>query len=368
MRSLVKRLSLRNQLILLSIMIGVSVISIAYVIILTYEKINGYQKVNSFLQFMTKFSPECSVISFVVVIFCVVLFAFLVVAFIKYIVLMQIRNVQATVYSGYAENKKFDVFLNSLRLDHKLRLAIRSKNFFMAYQPKFDIKKNKITSYEALLRCHPSQNLALPKDIIFFAERTGLILPLGEWIVETVCRDVLTLLDSGALPLNGRVAINLSVKQLNNLGTVERIIDIVRRSKVNPQNIEFEITETVLMDNIERSIEYLNMLKAFGVTLTIDDFGTGYSSLSYLKKLPIDYLKVDQSFVDGLPDDTNDIGITSAIIVMSHKLGLLVIAEGVENQSQFDFLKANHCDMVQGYLFGRGHSVDDTVSRLNDEL
>jgi len=264
--------------------------------------------------------------------------------------------------------KFFDIFLNSSTLDRKLRLAIKNKDFFIAYQPKFDIKKNKITSYEALLRCNPSQDFVLPKDIIFFAEKTGLILPLGEWIIETVCRDIFMLLDSGALPLNGRVAINLSVKQLNNLGTVERIIDIVRRSRVNPKNIEFEITETVLMDNIERSIDYLNMLKAFGVTLTIDDFGTGYSSLSYLKKLPIDYLKVDQSFVDGLPDDTNDMEITSAIIVMSHRLGLLVIAEGVENQSQFDFLKDNHCDMVQGYLFGRGQSVDDVVSRLNSEL
>lgn len=261
----------------------------------------------------------------------------------------------------------FDDLLNSLTLDCKLLLAIKNRNFSIVYQPKFDIRKNKITSYEALLRCNAPQDFVLPKDIIFFAEKTGLILPLGEWIIETVCRDVLTLLASGALPPNGRVAINLSAKQLSNLKTIERIIDIVRRSTVDPKNIEFEITETVLMDDIERSIGYLHMLKALGIVLTIDDFGTGYSSLSYLKNLPIDYVKIDQSFIGGLPSDINDVEITSAIIVMSHRLGVLVIAEGVENQSQFTFLKDSHCDMVQGYFFGRGHSVDNVVSGLNED-
>lgn len=263
--------------------------------------------------------------------------------------------------------KFFDVWLSSLILGCKLRSAIRNKDFSIVYQPKFDIKNNKITSYEALLRCNAPHDFILPKDIIFFAERTGLILPLGEWIIETVCRDVLTLLASGALPPNGRVAINLSVKQLSNLRTVERIIDVVRRSTVDPKNIEFEITETALMDDVERTIDYLHMLKALGVVLTMDDFGTGYSSLSYLKSLPIDYLKIDQSFIGGLPGDINDVEITSAIIVMSHRLGVLVIAEGVENQSQFKFLKDSHCDMVQGYFFGRGHSVDNVVSGLNND-
>ena len=366
MYSLVKKLSLRNQLILLAMMSSVSVMSIAYVIFFICEKIQEYQNLSSFLRLVVKFSSECGVISLVFVF--VLLFTFFIIIFIKCILFTQILDVQATVCSDSPKNKKFDIFLSCLTLDRKLRLAIKNKDFFIAYQPKFDLTKNKITSYEALLRCNSSRHVFLPKNIVFFAEKTGLILPLGEWIVETVCRDVLTLLDIGALPPNGRVAINLSAKQLNNLDTVGRIIDIVRRSMVNPKNIEFEITETVLMDNIERSIHYLNMLKVFGVTLTIDDFGTGYSSLSYLKRLPIDYLKIDQSFIDGLPSDTNDVAITSAIIVMSHKLGLSVVAEGVENQSQFDFLKSNHCDMAQGYFLGRGDSMNDLVSRFVERV
>lgn len=365
MYSLVEKLSLRNQLMLLSIMCSVSIISIAYVIFFICEKIKEYQELSDFLHLVATFSLECGVISLIFAF--LLLFAFFVIVFIKCILFPQIRDVQTTFCSEVTKNKRISLFLNSLTLDRKLRLVIKNKDFFMAYQPKFDFTKNKITSYEALLRCNSSQHVFLPKNIVFFAEKTGLILPLGEWIIETICCDVLRLLDSGALPPNGRVAINLSVKQLNNLDTVGRIIDIIRRSMVNPQNIEFEITETVLMDNIERSIYYLNMLKAFGVTLTIDDFGTGYSSLSYLKKLPIDYLKIDQSFIDGLPNDTNDVEITSAIIAMSHKLGLSVVAEGVENQAQFDFLKNNHCDMVQGYFLGRGYSVDGVVSRLVDQ-
>ena len=264
-------------------------------------------------------------------------------------------------YHYFSEDLNAEM-LRYLSVERELRIALERKEFFVIYQSKLDIKKNKVTGFEALLRWRSdSRGIVLPKDIIPVAEDTGLILPVGEWVIQTVCSDITAMLKSGVLPQNGRVAINLSVKQLMHINVVEQILKVISNSGVNPKNIEFEITETILMQNIDRAIQCLNILKDFGITITIDDFGTGYSSLSYLKRLPIDYLKIDQSFVDGLPHDTDDVEITSAIIAMSHKLGLLVVAEGVETQDQLDFLKRNRCDFAQGYLFGAGDTINDLV-------
>ena len=265
-------------------------------------------------------------------------------------------------YQYFSQELNHEI-LRHLTLEIELRAALENDEFFLVYQPKFDIKRGQVTGFESLIRWRSStRGLISPKDIIPVAEDTGIIIPIGEWVLRSACRDVERLIESGVLPREGRIAVNLSAKQFKTPCLIDKLIDIVRLSNINPKNLEFEITETILMEDITNAIQLLNRLKRLGSTIAIDDFGTGYSSLSYLKQLPIDYLKVDRSFVDGLPDDVNDVEITSAIIAMSHKLGLKVVAEGVETPEQLKFLNENECDLAQGYYFGEGVTIEELMA------
>ncbi len=249
--------------------------------------------------------------------------------------------------------------LHKMNIEKELRAALEAQELMIVYQQQYDLEKDRVSGYESLLRWQsPTRGLVSPAEFIPIAEETGLIHRVGDWNIETVCRDTVVLIREGKLPVDGRISINLSVKQFRHADFLKRFIKIAKSTGVNFKNIELEITETLLMEEFTHAVQLLDHLKSLGVSIAVDDFGTGYSSLSYLKRLPIDYIKVDKSFIDGIPNDNYDVEITSAIIAMSHKLGLSVIAEGVETVDQLKFLKNNQCDHVQGFYFGKGEALE----------
>jgi EAL domain-containing protein (putative c-di-GMP-specific phosphodiesterase class I) len=205
---------------------------------------------------------------------------------------------------------------------------------------------------EALIRwAHPTRGLLLPAEFIPLAEETGLIVPIGEWVLRTACAQIITWLAEGADPLP--VAVNLSCVQFRQKDLLQTISQIVKETGVDPRYIELEITESTVMANDEEAGKTLRGLASLGVRLSIDDFGTGYSSLSSLKRFTLDTLKIDSSFVKDLSHDVDDRAIVLAIIGMAHTLGLRVVAEGVDTEEQVTFLKEQGCDELQGFLFSR---------------
>ncbi|SDZ93098.1 bifunctional diguanylate cyclase/phosphodiesterase [Alkalimonas amylolytica] len=236
-----------------------------------------------------------------------------------------------------------------LELESQLREAIREHQFMLYYQPKIDLNTNHIVGYEALIRwLRPDNKLVPPARFIPVAESTGLIVQIGEWVLWEGCRFLARQCSRG---LNVDLSINLSARQFRDNSLAETVERILKRTGVEPKRIIFEITESMLMGDTDAAIHQLNQLKSLGVSLSIDDFGTGYSSLSYLKRFPVDELKIDRSFVQDIPEDTNDMDIVSAIIAMAQQMNLRVVAEGVETVEQVAFLKQHDCTLVQGYYF-----------------
>ncbi|MDE2584666.1 MAG: EAL domain-containing protein, partial [Betaproteobacteria bacterium] len=237
-----------------------------------------------------------------------------------------------------------------LQMESGLRRALEREEFVVYYQPKVDLGSNAIIGAEALLRWkHPDWGLVSPGAFIPILEETGLIEPVGEWVLKTVCTQIRAWQDADVPPLS--VAVNLSGRQLqrNNLaGTIARILE---ETRLDPDFLELEVTESMLMHDPEYAADMLKQIRTKGVVnIDVDDFGTGYSSLSYLKRFPIDALKLDKSFVDGLPHDEEDIAISRAVIALAHSLKLRVIAEGVETNEQLAFLHDSGCDIIQGYV------------------
>lgn len=251
--------------------------------------------------------------------------------------------------------------LKAIRLMHieqELRHALQYDEFNLLFQPQVDLKTGELISLEALIRWqHPFKGAVAPDDFIPIAEETGLIVPIGNWVVHNACMQMKLL--QQLTGCNLRVAINLSARQFRDPMLETVISEALDASNLSPSSLEIEVTESMLMDDIDAVIAQLQRLKSTGVTITIDDFGTGYSSLRYLKRLPVDLLKVDREFVKDIPEDLNDMEITSAIIAIAHKLGLKVIAEGVENNDQEDFLMINKCDFAQGYYFSKPMTFED---------
>lgn len=242
--------------------------------------------------------------------------------------------------------------MRRLKLEVDLRSALKNDEFELYFQPKADLPSRQITGLEALLRWqHPTRGWVSPAEFIPVAEESGLILPLGRWILSRACQLMSQWAKTPMASL--QVAVNISSIQVQSdefLATVKQAID---QSGADPNLLELEITEGVLMHNIEETIEVLTTLKRMGINISVDDFGTGYSSLAYLKRLPIDVLKIDRSFVRDLHVDPDDAGICAAILAMGHKLGLRIVAEGVEREEQVRFLQQYGCDHIQGYLLGR---------------
>jgi diguanylate cyclase (GGDEF)-like protein len=236
-----------------------------------------------------------------------------------------------------------------MRIESGLRHALGHGELTLHYQPKFDIASGTIVGAEALVRwMHPERGLVPPADFIPLAETTGLIVQVGEWVLEEACAQAAVWQRAGLRPF--RLAVNVSAREFTQ-SLPGRVADTLKRYKLDPSWLELEITESTLMHDIERVIGIMDRINTLGVALSLDDFGTGYSSLSYLKRFPIQTLKIDRSFTTGLPDDPNDCAIASTIISIGQQLRHRVIAEGVETLEQLEFLRKSGCDEVQGYLY-----------------
>jgi diguanylate cyclase (GGDEF)-like protein/PAS domain S-box-containing protein len=252
------------------------------------------------------------------------------------------------VYSEYIDSHS----LERLVIENDLRKAIKQNQFQLFYQPKVNIYTGEIIGMEALVRWnHPQRGMISPVNFIAIAEETGIIVQLGEWILRTACKQNKEWQDNGYPPF--RIAVNLSARQFKKENLVETIKSVLIETKMDAKWLELEITESAIMDSVEDTVLTLNHLKNMGVQVSIDDFGTGYSSLSYLKKLPIDTLKIDQSFVRDLPVHLDDIAIVTAIISMARSLNLQVTAEGVETEEQLAFLQENGCNEIQGFFISK---------------
>ncbi|MBI5785915.1 MAG: EAL domain-containing protein [Rhodocyclales bacterium] len=242
-------------------------------------------------------------------------------------------------------------------METALRHGLQEHEFQLFYQPQVD-QDGQVTGAEALLRWMPAGKPAVPPDkFIPLAEDTGLIIPIGLWVMETACAQ-LRAWEGGAQD-KLQIAVNVSACQFHQPDFVEQVGDVLRLTGANPSRLKLELTESVVLGNVEEVIEKMEQIRSLGVTFSLDDFGTGFSSLSYLKRLPLDQLKIDQSFVRDIPEDPNDAAIVRAIIAMSYSLGIQVIAEGVETEAQRDFLKENGCTHFQGYLFGKPASIGE---------
>jgi diguanylate cyclase (GGDEF)-like protein/PAS domain S-box-containing protein len=250
-----------------------------------------------------------------------------------------------------------------LEVEGKLRKAIENEEFFLRYQPQVEITSGRISGMEALIRWNdPQKGEVFPKDFIFVAEELGIIVQLGEWVFRTACRQLRAWEQDGLPPVT--ISINISPRQFMSRRLVPTLLAIVRETGANPKLIELEITETMIMRNLEQSVETLEQLRSVGMRVAVDDFGVGYSSLGQLKRLPASSMKIDRSFIANVPDDTSSGSITEAIIAMAKRLKLRVIAEGVETRQQLDFLRANHCEAFQGYLFSRPVTALEATAML----
>ena len=244
-----------------------------------------------------------------------------------------------------------------LALESRLRRALEREEFVLHYQPQVAMADERIVGVEALVRWQdPEEGLIPPDRFIPLAEETGLIVPLGDWVMRQACRQMRQWRDAGLPPLT--LAVNLSAQQFAQPGLAEQVAALLAETRLPAGCLELELTESILMQHTAHGQASLDALRALGVALSIDDFGTGYSSLAYLKRLPIDKLKIDKSFVQGIPDDRNDAEIATTVIAMARNLRLRVLAEGVETIAQRDFLHAAGCDTYQGYLFSRPVTPD----------
>jgi len=242
--------------------------------------------------------------------------------------------------------------LENLKLENQLRRAIDEGQLEVFYQPRLNLAEDRLDAAEALVRWnHPQQGLLAPGYFIALAEETGLIIPLGEFVLRQACRQARQWQLDGLAAI--RVSVNLSVKQLRQGNFVSLVRQVLEDTGLPAHMLELELTESQLLDDIDNAISISQQLRALGVKLAIDDFGTGYSSLSYLKRFPVDFVKIDRSFISELEQFGDDAAIVRAIIAMVHSLELQVVAEGVETQAQMDFLKEQRCDEIQGYLISR---------------
>lgn len=267
-------------------------------------------------------------------------------------------------YKFYSETMRTKS-LHRLDLENQIRKAIDNGQFELHYQPKVDAETWSLVGAEALLRWnHPERGRIAPDDFIPVAEETGLIVPIGQWVLREACKQVRewSTLPLGAIP----VSVNISSHQFASDSLVDDVLDAVSGAGIDALLLELEITESVLLQDADNTLNALQQLKKAGVALSVDDFGTGYSSLGYLKRFPIDTLKIDRSFVKDLHYDTDDAAICAAILAMAQQLALNVVAEGVETEEQLEFLRRHGCNQIQGYLCSKPLSVHDFAAMLNN--
>jgi EAL domain-containing protein (putative c-di-GMP-specific phosphodiesterase class I) len=246
-------------------------------------------------------------------------------------------------------------------IEEDLYKAIEANQFELYYQPQ--VEEGSLIGAECLIRWnHPSRGLMYPGEFIPLAEETGLILPMGEWVLNTACAQIAAWTDRPQMT-HIPIAVNVSARQFRQTDFVEQVRAVLYRSGANPQNLKLELTESMLLENIEEVIAKMTDLKSNGLRFSLDDFGVGYSSLSYLKRLPLDQLKIDISFVRDILSDASSGAIAQTVVSLSQVMGLSVIAEGVETEEQRDFLVRLGCRAFQGYLFGKPLPLDDFEKR-----
>ncbi len=252
-------------------------------------------------------------------------------------------------YQIFDEDLSKDM-VRRMQLGVALSISIKIKQFVLLYQPLIDADTGKIIGCEALARWHhPEMGLINPQEFIPIAEEGGAIIPLGEWVLEEACQQLSVWTRYSNIPIY--MSVNISACQFLDCRLVQVIRKLIEKTNINPRQLVLELTENLVMENVEDNILQLNELNKLGVRLSIDDFGTGYSSMSYLKLFPIQSLKIDKSFVENIINDSNDAAIVNATVAMAHKLHLSVVAEGVEDEAQVNYLKDCHCDVMQGYFF-----------------
>ena len=282
------------------------------------------------------------------------------------------KAMYAAKQAGRGQFRFFDPELNRaandwLEVGAELHHALERGEFELHYQPKVDLRSGAITGVEALLRWRsPDMGLVPPNKFIPILEETGLILEVGEWVIARACRQARLWQEQGLPPL--RIAVNLSPRQFQQRDLAQRIRTIIDQPDFLPEYLELEITESMVMQHVERAIATLEELRQIGIHIAIDDFGTGYSSLAVLKRFPVDCLKVDRSFVRDIPDDVDDMAITRAVILLAHSLDLSVVAEGVETEAQREFLVDCGCDEMQGFLFSRPLPAKELAERVLDHM
>jgi diguanylate cyclase (GGDEF)-like protein len=286
-----------------------------------------------------------------------------------------IKHADMAMYTSKESGRNAYSFFSStmnkkalMRMENEvgLRHALEHSEFFLEFQPIMSAETHTIVAAEALVRWnHPTRGRIPPNDFISLAEETGLILPLGEWVLRTVCAMMKAWSDTG-LPVV-RYCVNVSSKQIEQQNFPELVRTVLRETGANATQLEIELTESCLVTNFEGTIPDIFGMREWGLTIAIDDFGTGYSSLGYIKTLPIDHIKIDQSFVRDITSNVQDQAIVEAIIAMSQKLGINNIAEGVETLEQLDFLKGQGCSEIQGYYFHRPLSKDDFAALLREQ-
>ncbi|HSO26860.1 MAG TPA: GGDEF domain-containing phosphodiesterase, partial [Anaerolineales bacterium] len=283
-----------------------------------------------------------------------------------------VRDADTAMYRAKSEGRsRYAIFgkdmhirtMSLLRLEGELRRAIERQEFELHYQPIVDIKSGLIVACEALVRWqHPERGLIYPGEFIQLAEETGLIAPLGDWVLRTACRQARRWELEDA-PVD--MSVNLSARQLHNPGLSDQVADALAESGLSGTRLRLEVTESAAMLNVELAVRNLYALSELGVRLVIDDFGKSYSSLGYLKRFPFGGLKIDRSFLHELPQNTDDAAITTAIIAIAKIMGLTVVAEGVETQEQLDFLAPLGCDELQGFLVSRAVTAGELRIMLN---
>jgi len=255
----------------------------------------------------------------------------------------------------------------TMQITNRLYRAMENNELMVYYQPQISYSLNKIVGLEALLRWYnPELGFIPPSTVIPIAETTGLIIPIGEWVLQTACRQNKILLDSGLADI--RIAVNLSMQQLQSSKIVAQVENALLKTGLPPSHLELEITEGALMAEVDIILSNLNKLKDMGISISIDDFGTEYSSLNYLKKLPVDRIKIAMPFIHGISVSEKDEAITKAIIIMAANIGLKVIAEGVETEKQLNFLTQRMCDEVQGYYYYKPMPADELIRVLKNGI
>jgi diguanylate cyclase (GGDEF)-like protein/PAS domain S-box-containing protein len=289
-----------------------------------------------------------------------------------------LRNADSAMYYAKTRGKgRFEIFDEGIRdralarmeLETDLRQAVNEQQFVVYYQPEVSLRTGKTVGFEALARWeHPERGLLLPSEFIQAAEETGLIVPLGRWVMREACRQMAAWHREMPALVAPSISVNMSLKQLADASFVEDVAAALKESGLNPSSLRLELTESSIMENSELTLNVLTRLKELGVGLELDDFGTGYSSLSYLHQLPFDAVKIDRSFVNGLPGREGSAHLVETILGMARSLKLEVVAEGVETIEQRDHLRALGCPLAQGYFFSQPASSDATAILLREEL